>query len=338
MSRFRAMLHRLDRYQQRHRAIGFPLAVIQKFNDDQAGDFAKLLAWNAFISIFPLLLVLVTVLGIVLRGHDHLQHQVLHSALVDFPIIGGQLQANIHSLDRTGISLVIGLIGIFIGTRGVANAAQNALNGLWEVPHTRRPGFPLSLLRSLALVLSFGLGIIITTSLSGIGGAGGAIGIGERIGAVAVSFVLNVALFWLAFRLATASDVASRDLRVGAVLTAIIWQVLQTFGSYLVEHELRHASQVYGLFGIVLGLAFWLFLQAELSLYMVEADVVRTRHLWPRAIFTDELTRADKSAYTAYAQVEERKAEEDINVAFASGNEHRIPRQEPAEDSTEAET
>lgn len=163
-----------------------------------------------------------------------------------------------------------------------------------------------------------GLGTIVTTSLSGLGGGVGTIGAGLRVAAVTLALVLNMALFWLAFRLATAREVPSRDLRLGAILTAIAWQALQIFGSYLVAHELRHATQVYGLFGIVLGLASWLYLQAQVTLYLAEADVVRTRRLWPRSYFGGgDLTQADKSAYTAYAKIEERLPQERVNVDFS---------------------
>lgn len=40
----------------------------KKFSDDQAGSLAALIAYYGFVSIFPLLLVLVTVLGIVLES------------------------------------------------------------------------------------------------------------------------------------------------------------------------------------------------------------------------------------------------------------------------------
>jgi uncharacterized BrkB/YihY/UPF0761 family membrane protein len=51
---------------------------------------------------------------------------------------------------------------------------------------------------------------------------------------------------------------------------------------------LRHASELYGTFGLVLGLLGWFHLQAQLTLYAVEADVVRARKLWPRSLFDDK--------------------------------------------------
>ena len=81
----------LDAFQRRHPAAGFPLAVIYKFVDDQGSYLAALIAYYGFLSLFPLLLLLSTVLGLVLRGHPQLQEQVLHSTLNQFPIIGNQL-------------------------------------------------------------------------------------------------------------------------------------------------------------------------------------------------------------------------------------------------------
>ena len=62
----------LDRFQRRHPAAGFPLAVFYKYFDDSGGDLASLIAYYGFVSLFPLLLS--TVLGFLLAGDQHLQH------------------------------------------------------------------------------------------------------------------------------------------------------------------------------------------------------------------------------------------------------------------------
>jgi membrane protein len=285
VTRVRALLARFDRYQQSHAALGFPFAVVKKFGDDSAGNLAAVIAWSAMLAVFPLLLLLITVLGIVLRNDPNLQQRVLKSALVEFPVIGQQLQTNIKSLNRSGVGLIVGLVGTFLGTRGVANALQNALNTMWEIPRERQPGFPINALRSLAIVLVLGTGLIVTATLSGFGGGTGAIGAGFRIGAVAVAFALNVVVFSVVFRLAIV-EVAWKDLWLGAFLTAVGWEALLTVGGYLIAHDIKNMSAVYGTFALVLGLMSWLYLQAELTLYAVEVDVVRVRHRWPRSMVT----------------------------------------------------
>jgi membrane protein len=163
-----------DDFQQRHRWLALPVAVWKKFGDDSAGNLAALIAYYGFVSIFPLLVVLVTVLSIVLKNDPGLQHRLLNSALAQYPVVGQQLRS-IGPLHETGLALVIGLVGTFIGARSVATAIQNALNTVWEIPIARRPGFPWSWLRSFGLILVIGLGLIGTTVLSSIAAGAGSV-------------------------------------------------------------------------------------------------------------------------------------------------------------------
>jgi YihY family inner membrane protein len=245
-----------------------PVAVWKKFRDDQAGNLAALIAGYAFIAIFPLLLVLVTVLDIVFKNNHVLRQRLEDSALAQYPVIGPQLAHNIGPLRQTGLALVIALLSTLFGARGVAMAAQNALNSVWEIPIARRPVFPWLWVRGFVLILVPGLGLLGTTTLSIMAsGAGGVLtGFGVHAAVFAASLVLNVGLFWLAFRLATASEISWRQLWLGAVISAVIWQVLQAVGGYLVAHQLARASPSYGTFAIMLGLIFWLYLEADLAL------------------------------------------------------------------------
>src|SRR5215471_16121384 len=113
------LLDRADNFQRRRPALGFVVAVWKKFGDDQAGNLAALIAYYAFVAIFPLLLVLVTVLSIVLSNDPELQQRVLDSALANYPVIGDQLKQHVHALSSTGVALLVGLIFTFLGARGV---------------------------------------------------------------------------------------------------------------------------------------------------------------------------------------------------------------------------
>ena len=304
----RNLTHRLDDFQQRRRVLAFPVAVWKKFGDDQAGNLAALLAFFAFLSIFPLLLVFITILGMVLHNDPAFQKRLLDSAFADFPVVGTQLRENIHGIGRSGFGLAVGIVGSLLGARGFANAAQNALNHLWAVPFHRRPGFPISWLRAYGVIAVLGLGVLATSALSAVGtwAGGGWVGGGVRVLVLLASWVVDICLFWLGLRLATAAEIPGRDLWIGAILAATIWQILQLVGGYIVAHQLRHASALYGVFGLVLGLIAWLYLQATLTLYAVEIDVVRSRRLWPRSLFPPPLTGEDARAYRSYTKAEER--------------------------------
>jgi YihY family inner membrane protein len=311
-------VRRIDDFQQRHRPLAFVFAVVKKFGDDQGGNLAALITYYGFLSIFPLLLVLVTVLGFVLQSHPGLRDDILNSAVAQFPIIGDQIRQNVKTVRGSGLGLAIGILVTFYGGLGVCNAAQDAMNRVWEVPMRERPGFLPRTLRSLELLGTIGLGILATTVLSGIG-AGSSVAAWMRVGAIVVAFAVNVGLFLLAFRVLTVRDVAWRDLWPGAVIAAVGWQVLQAVGGALVSHQLKGMQQTYGLFAFVLGLLAWIFLEARIVLYAAEVNVVRAQHLWPRSIAPPPLTEGDKRAYVAYAETEERRPEEDVQVEIDEG-------------------
>lgn len=306
--RIRDLTRRIDAFQQRHRWLAFPAAVWRKLSDDQAGNLTGLLTFYAFVSLFPLLLLLVTVLGIALRHDPALQDWVLRSALADFPVIGDQLRGNIHALGRGASGLVIGLVGSLLGARGLANAAQNVLNRLWAVPYNRRPGFPWSWLRSYAFIAVVGIGIAATTLVADLsfGVGSGPLSIAVRVVALSGAVVIGTLTYWLALRLAIAGEVPGRDLWTGAVIGAVGWQFLQAIGGYYITHQLSHASGLYGTFGLVLGLIAWLYLQARVTLYAVEVDVVRSHKLWPRSLFPPPTTEGDRKAWDSAMAAQDR--------------------------------
>lgn len=320
----RAVRH-LDRLQQHHPSAGFVFAVVKKFGDDRGASLCALLTYYAFVSLFPLLLVFVTILGFVLGSDRQAQQRVLHSALHEFPVIGTQLGDSIHPLRGHGVVLAIGVVGLLYGSFGFANAAQFAMAQVWNLPNVSRPSFWARLARSAALVTVLGLGVFATTVLAGVGTFGRA-GAAARAGGLALSLVLDVGLFIAGFRILTPGRVRLRELLPGAVLGGIGWFGLQAAGGYLVGHQLRHASPVYGVFAVVLGLLSFLYLGSEVTLYAAEVSVVRARRLWPRSIVQPPLTDADRVVLAAIAEQEERRPEQDVQVRFRTGADGVPPR------------
>ena len=311
----------LDRFQQRHPAAGFPLAVLYKYVDDSGGYLAALIAYYGFVSLFPLLLLLSTVLGFILSGHPALQHQILNSALSEFPVVGQQLGDPKH-LGGGTIGLAVGIAGSLYGGLGVAQAVQYAMNQAWRVPRNERPNPIKSRGRSLLLLATAGLAVLGTTVLSTFGASGaGSFGWVLKVLVLAASVSVNAAVFLLAFRIATARDVSLADIAPGAVIAAVGWQVLQAFGVLYVAHSVRHASATNGVFDLVLGLIAFLYLAAVMVVFCIELNVVRVDHLHPRALltpFTDNvtLTSGDRRAYTDQATAQTSKGFETVDVDF----------------------
>ncbi|MEW2354565.1 YihY/virulence factor BrkB family protein [Spirillospora sp. NPDC029432] len=301
--------------------MGLPLAVVYKFVDDQGAYLTALITYYGFVSLFPLLLLLVTGLGFVLEGNPGLQQRVLDSALAQFPVIGDQIGANIHSFRGSLLALATGVAGSLYGGLGVVQAAQNALNKVWGIPRDSRPNPIAARVRSLALLAVVGAVILATTLLSAVTASGGAFGAGARSLAIVVAVAVNIVLFTVAFRVLTARRLTIAQVRTGAVVAALVWQTFQWAGAFLLGHMLKGAGATYGMFGIVLGLLAWIYLGAVTFVLSAEINVVRERRLWPRSLltpFTDnvELTAGDRRAYTSYAETERHKGFQNVDVDF----------------------
>lgn len=277
--------HAFDKFQQRHKLTAFLVAVFKKYSDDQAGTQAALLTYYAFVSLFPLLLVFFTFLGLAIRNDPSLQERVLNAVLQYFPIAAPQLANNIQAIHHNGIAIVGELIIILYGARGIAGALQNACNHLWRVPADQRPGFPKNLLHNFAIMIVGGLGLVLSvTGLSYATSIGHSHSVLNAL-TVLAALVLNFGMFLIVFRLATANHVPTNDLMIGALFASFFWIVLQGVGSFLILHQFRQSSPVYGLFALVLVMLFWFYLQAQITLYAIEINVVRVRRLWPKALF-----------------------------------------------------
>jgi membrane protein len=304
-----------DTVQQRHRWLAIPMAVVKKFGDDQGGNLAALVAYYAFFSLFPLLLVLVTVLSYVLQGDKAAQDSIKNSVLAQFPIIGPQISQSVHSLHGHVLTLVIGLVTSLLAGLGVTQAAQNAFDRIWAVPMKDRRDFLWSRLRGLLLLVSLGALFIVATLASGLvtGGLGGPL---AKIGGIALSLLLNFALFMAAFRLMTSRQIGTHCLWVGVTLAAVAWTGLQVLGGIYIGHVFKHSTSTYGFFGIVIALLVWLHLGAQITLYAAEVNVVITRRLWPRSLLGPPTSRADEKTLTDLAKVEERHDNEKVDVEF----------------------
>jgi YihY family inner membrane protein len=197
----------------------------------------------------------------------------------------------------------------------VTQAVQHAMAEVWNVPGVRRVGFVPRMARGAVVLGLGGFGLVAASALASVSTFSGGWS-AARVAAVFGSAVLNLVLFMALFRMTTVGSVPFRQLLPGAVVGALGWTVLQALGGYLVGHQLRHASEVYGFFATVLGLMSWIFLGARVVLYGAEANVVVARRLWPRSLVQPPLTPADERALGDIARQQERRPEETVDVSF----------------------
>ncbi|TYP88926.1 YihY/virulence factor BrkB family protein [Blastococcus xanthinilyticus] len=320
-----SVVERLDAFQARHPAAALPLGVAYKFFDDRGPHLAALITYYGFVSLFPLLLILTSALGFLLDGDPALQQRILESALSDFPLLGTVLAENIGSFQGSGGALVVGILGTLYGGLGVMQAAQAALNRIYAVPRFAQPNPFLSRARSLLLVVVLGMGAVASTALTAVVSTfSGLLPVPDAVvtaGGTLLSFSINVGIFLVLYQVLVARRLGWRNVAVGAAIAAVLWELLHLLGVYYFGSYVLRSSDVYGVFGVILGLVVWIYLQALVVVLAAEINVVRHRRLYPRSLltpFTDDvdLTPADIRVYTGYAQSERYKGFERVETSF----------------------
>jgi YihY family inner membrane protein len=309
------LARRIDTAQQRHRSTAFLFGVVKKFGDDNGGVLVTNLAYAAFVSVFPLLLILVTVLVNVASSNPALRAQVIAAATRQFPYMGQQLASNIHGLKRATVpSLVVGLLLLLWGVTRLAQAGLFTMAQVWNLPGPARPGYLQRLGRSVEFLAVLAVGLVISTGLAGLV-TYGRHSVAVAMLAQALAVLANVLLYFATFRVLTPRGVPSRQLVPGAIAGGAFWTVLQALGAYLVHHYLR-SNSVYGVFATVLGLLGWIYFGVQATVYAAEVNVVLARRIWPRAIVQPPLTEADRNSIALQALQNQRRPEQHIEVTF----------------------
>jgi YihY family inner membrane protein len=315
MNPIEAVVRRVDKAQQRHNAPGFVFGIIKKFGDDNAGALVTNLAYAGFVSLFPLLLILTTILGLVASADPAIRERALDAVGKQVPVIGQQLTGSVHELRQSSIiGLIVGVVVLLWGTTRLAQAGIFTMEQVWNLPGPARVGYFPRLLRCLQFLGVLGLGVVVTTTLTGLEAFSH-----QRVLTIVMATILamitNAGMFLIGFRVLTPGSIRLRQLLPGAITGGIVWTALQTVGTILVRHAL-HGAAAYGVFATVLGLLAWVYLGAEVAVYAAELNVVVVRRLWPRAIVQPPLTEADRHSMALQALQNQRREEQQIRVTF----------------------
>jgi YihY family inner membrane protein len=296
----RAKLDRLDSYQLRHPALGVPIAVVRKFFEDESINLAAVIAFWAFFSIFPLLLIFVTLLGYFLP--PSLQGDVLRSAASFFPLLSTD---SMGRLSGQWWTLVVGILSAVWSGSFVVIAIQSAFNSVWEIPRAQRPSIGAQIQRGLFALGAIALGLVASTVISSYLTAtatGTGLGVVARLAGYLIAVALDVGLFMVAFRLLTDRDVSTRDVLPGALLSGIVFWLLQQLSSLIIFRYLHNAERIYGSYATVITMLTWFYSQSVVTLVGAQLNVVLKERLHPRRLIPAPATEADHRAYDAYAK------------------------------------
>lgn len=299
--------------------MALPLAVNKRFGEHDGTRLAATVSYYSFFSVFPLLLVFVTVLGMVLEGDPELRQDLLDSAFAQIPLIGSDLAADQEALTGSLLALVIGLATALWAGVGAVTALQQSLDELSDTPVHARPNFAMKRVKAVTFLLSFAVGLALSVVLSNLATLFDTGPFTGGLGVVA-TLIVNGLLVLAMFSLLPAHRPSLRDLLPGVVAAAVGLTALQQLGSFVVRHFLAGADDTYGTFAVVIALLSWFHLVSRVLLLSAQLNEVVIRDLWPRRLLGDtEPTEGDRRAVLLDVQRIQRDPR--IGYAVAVGDD-----------------
>jgi membrane protein len=258
----------LDRLVTRAPWLRTPLAVHQRVNDVGGGPLSSSIALAGFLSLFPLLLVGVAVLGFVSANNTGFASEIVEQLGLTGEAADRVLEVIRNAEDSRRAATVLGLLGLLWSGLGVVGTLEHALDATWQVQG--RGGWRAKLVDLLWLA---GAGLLFLASMA-LGPVIGALPGPAAIPAVMVGLLLNTVLFLWMFRTLTAVSVAWRDHLPGALFGAVGLEILKLISGVYVPHLVSSSSALYGSLGVVFAILAWLALSARLVVYASALNVV----------------------------------------------------------------
>jgi membrane protein len=304
-----------DAVQRKYPVFAFPYAVVKKYGDDDGGRHAALITYYGFLSLFPLLLVGVSVLSRVLVDHPALRAQLINAIVP--PELQPTVDHAVTSMPSSGVPFAIGLLGALFAGTGVVFSAYETLNHVVGVPRRSRFGFVTRYLRVLLMLIVVMVGgltsAVLTVASATLSDVTGLQQLAAAAGTAIVVFIVLV----LSVKLLVASPISFRATWPGAAAGAVIVAIVLATGTKVLAVLVNKAGPVYGSFATVVGAFSLLYLASEALLYCAEAAIVHRKKLWPRGLDVSRLTQADVAVTTGLAVEQERLPSEHIVVRYA---------------------
>lgn len=231
---------------------------------------AAALTYYAFVSIFPLLLLALSVIGFLLSGNETAQREWTTRLTGSIPGLGDLIARNIRAVvDGRATAGVVALFGLLWSGMGIVGAARTSLARILRLPRASNPFLMrLRTLGALGALSVVALASVTATGLlAGVGGGAG-LGVAVRAAGILGAAVIDTGSFLLSYRvLAPGSGPSFGTLLPGAIVMATGWTGLKLAGAWYAARVVGRASAVYGGFGAVIGILAILNITAQLFVY-----------------------------------------------------------------------
>jgi membrane protein len=244
------------------------LPVHERVGAVGGGPLASSIALGGFLSLFPLLLVGVAVLGFVSAGETDFPSRVVDQLGLEGKAADQVVEIIDTAEQSRRAASVVGFIGLAWAGLGVAGALENALNATWQV---KGRGITS---RLVAVAWLVGAGLLFLGSMA-LGPLLNELPGPVTVPAILAGFVLDVLLFVWMFVVLTNVGLPWRVHLPGAVVGGVGVELLKIIGAVYVPRLVASSSALYGSLGVVFAILAWLALTARLVVYAAAFNVVR---------------------------------------------------------------
>ncbi|VTR95980.1 ribonuclease bn : Ribonuclease BN OS=Calothrix sp. PCC 7507 GN=Cal7507_5077 PE=4 SV=1: Virul_fac_BrkB [Gemmata massiliana] len=258
-----------------------------KFIEDKAPRIGAALAYYTALSLSPLLLAVVAIAGLAFgqeAARGEIVEQFRDTIGVEAASFVEQLVLKSSSQSDGIIATVIALGVLFFGASGVFSDMQSALNTIWKVPGRKPEGGVLIIIKERLLSFSLVCGaaflllvsLVVTAVLAGVNShiAGWMPGMDSLAQVInfGLNFALTAALFAMIFKWLPETQLAWRDVGIGACVTAGLFSI----GRYLIGLYLGKAAvgSTYGAAGAFVVLLVWIYYSTQILLFGAELTFV----------------------------------------------------------------
>ena len=290
---------RIDGFQRRHRITGFTYAVIKRYYEDHGPWLGSLISYYGFFSLYPAVIVLVTVSTWLFSDRPDVLQRILEALwsrvpFADSAAAKAEVELRISQFGTNRWVLVLSLLVTLWGALGVVRVLQDGVNTIWGVARFNRPAMPRKILRAFALIVLLGLSLVGSTVVAGIS-LTAQLPWGGVLAVAVANLALTIGVALAVYHLAIATPVTTRLLLPGATVIAIGSYIVTLVGGLYVKNVVARMSGLYGPFASTIGLLAYVSLIVQIFVIGTEVNVVRAKRLWPRSM-TATLHEPDRLA------------------------------------------
>ncbi|HVE62177.1 MAG TPA: YihY/virulence factor BrkB family protein [Mycobacteriales bacterium] len=270
----------LPRARQRAPWFDHLVRALGRYKRDSGDRLAASLTFYAFLSLFPLLLLGISVLGFTLSGREELQTRIFGELVQAIPGLADTFEENLDTIrDNAGKTGIVALVGVLIAGLGGVTALRDSLRLMWH-QNPAEGNFITSRLSTAVSLLGLGLTLMVSVALSAIASSLlktllRAVGLGTgpvattvgTVATVALTLGADVLLFLYLFRRLPKVDWPFRRVLHGAIFGAVGFGLLKFGATFYVARTVSNSSNLYGPVGAVIGILIGINLIARFVLF-----------------------------------------------------------------------